>query len=116
MCISCDHKSRQCCVACAVCEGWDAGVTERFRSAGIEMCCIPSSLLVSKLTPWYCHKANWHKPACQAQQSQTCQRLQQSIYGCNSLRLSAFSFQTEPSSKNSFFQIGTVALSSSIAQ
>ena len=31
-------------------------------------------------------------------------------------RLSAFSFHVEPSSKNSFFQMGTVALSSSIAQ
>lgn len=34
----------------------------------------------------------------------------------NSLRLSSFSFHVLPSSKNSFFQIGTVALSSSIAQ
>lgn len=40
-------------------------------------------------------------------------------YGCaamSSRLLSSFSFHVEPSSKNSFFQIGTVAFSSSISQ
>lgn len=35
--------------------------------------------------------------------------------GLGSLRCSAFSFHTSPPSKNSFFQMGTVAFSSSMA-